>query len=57
MSVIIKSEGEIDNMRQAGRIVAEVLELIKSKLRPGMKTKELDVIVARELIKIYLVIY
>jgi methionyl aminopeptidase len=49
MSIIIKSEREIDIMRQAGRIVAEVLELLKSKLRPGMKTKELDVIAAREI--------
>ncbi len=51
MSIIIKSEREITNMRQAGQTVAEVLELLKSKLRPGMKTKELDVIAARELKK------
>jgi len=49
MSIIIKSEREIDIMRQAGRIVAAVLELLKSKLRTGMNTKELDVIAAREL--------
>lgn len=52
MSIIIKSEREIAIMRQAGRIVAIVLELLKSKLRPGMKTKELDVIAARELKKL-----
>ncbi len=52
MSIIIKSEREIAIMRQAGRIVAIVLELLKSKLRSGMKTKELDVIVARELKKL-----
>ena len=52
MSIIIKSDREIAIMRQAGRIVATVLELLKWQLRPGMKTKELDVIVARELKKL-----
>lgn len=52
MSIIIKSDREIAIMRQAGRIVATVLELLKWELRPGMKTKELDVIVARELKKL-----
>ncbi len=36
-------------MRQSGRIVATVLEVLKSQVRPGMKTNELDVIAAREL--------
>ncbi len=49
MSIIIKSDQEIATMRQAGRIVASVLEMLKSQVRPGMKTKKLDVIVAREL--------
>jgi len=52
MSIIIKSEREIAIMRQAGRIVAIVLDLLKSRLRPGMKTKELDIIAARELKKL-----
>ncbi len=51
MSIIIKSEREIATMRQAGRIVAIVLEMLKSKMRTGMKTKELDVITAKELKK------
>jgi len=38
-------------MRQAGRIVAIVLEMLTKQIRPGMKTKELDTIVARELEK------
>ncbi len=49
MSIIIKSDQEIAVMRQAGRIVATVLEVLKSQVRAGMKTKELDVIAAREL--------
>lgn len=49
MSIIIKSEREIAVMRQAGRILANVMEVLKSNLRPGMKTKELDEITANEL--------
>jgi methionyl aminopeptidase len=49
MSIVIKSDREIATMRQAGRIVAIILEILSEKLRPGMKTKELDVIAAREL--------
>ncbi len=49
MSIIIKSDQELAAMRQAGRIVTTVLEVLKSQVRPGMKTKELDVIAAREL--------
>jgi methionyl aminopeptidase len=52
MSIIIKSEREIDAMRQAGRIVASVLGVLKSQLKPGMKTKELDDIATRELAKL-----
>ena len=49
MSIIIKSDQEIAAMRQAGRILAEVLEVLKRQVRPGIKTKELDIIAAREL--------
>ena len=52
MSIIIKSEHEIAAMRQAGKIVASVLEILRSQLKPGMKTKELDDIAARELEKL-----
>ncbi len=46
MNIIIKTEPEIAIMRQAGRIVAEVLEELKNKLEVGMKTRELDKIAA-----------
>jgi methionyl aminopeptidase len=49
MSIIIKSEREIAVMRQAGRIVAAVLDILSQRLRPGMKTKDLDVIAAGEI--------
>ena len=52
MSIIIKSEREIAAMRQAGRIVAMVLEVLKLHLRVGMKTKELDIMAAEELKKL-----
>jgi methionyl aminopeptidase len=52
MSIIIKSEREIDAMRQAGRIVASVLRILRSQLKPGMKTKELDDIATKELAKL-----
>jgi methionyl aminopeptidase len=37
-----KSRQEIDRMRQAGRIVAEVLALVESELTPGTTTAHLD---------------
>ncbi len=49
MSITIKSDQEIATMRQAGRIVASVLKVLRLQVRPGMKTKELDVIAAKEL--------
>jgi len=52
MSIIIKSDEEIAAMRQAGKITATVLEMLKLQVRPGMKTKELDIIAARELEKL-----
>ncbi|MDI6814991.1 MAG: hypothetical protein QMC90_02760, partial [Dehalococcoidales bacterium] len=36
-------------MRQAGRIVATILEMLKLQVRAGMKTKELDIIAEAEL--------
>ncbi|MBM2824591.1 MAG: Methionine aminopeptidase [Dehalococcoidales bacterium] len=36
-------------MRQAGRIVAKILETLKLEIKVGMKTEELDVIATREL--------
>jgi len=49
MAIIIKSDREIALMQQAGRIVAIVLEILGREIREGMKTKELDIIAAREL--------
>jgi methionyl aminopeptidase len=42
-----KSRQEIEKMRQAGRIVAEVLALVESELKPGVSTAYLDRIAER----------
>jgi methionyl aminopeptidase len=52
MSIIIKSEAEVALMRQAGKVVATILEELKSQVKPGMKTEDLDNISARELKKL-----
>ena len=52
MGIVIRSEQEVMVMRQAGRVVAIVLEILSGAIRPGMETKELDVIAGRELKKL-----
>jgi methionyl aminopeptidase len=37
-----KSRSEIERMRQAGRIVAQVLDRVEAELRPGVSTADLD---------------
>jgi methionyl aminopeptidase len=49
MAINIKSEREIACMRLAGKIVAKVLLVLVDTVRPGLKTKELDVIAEREI--------
>jgi methionyl aminopeptidase len=39
-----KSKGEIEKMRRAGRIVAEVLALVEEELKPGVSTAHLDAV-------------
>lgn len=51
MTIITKTENEIAAMRRAGRIVAMILKTMVEQIRPGMETKELDTIAARELEK------
>jgi len=48
MGIIIKSAEEVAIMRQAGKIVGSVLEILSHQVKPGMTTKELDVIAAKE---------
>ena len=50
--IIIKSQKEIEIMREAGKIVAETHEILKSAIVPGISTLELDKI-AEENIRKY----
>ena len=50
--IIIKSQKEIEIMREAGKIVAETHEILRSAITPGISTLELDKI-AEENIRKY----
>ena len=49
MAIVVKSPHEIESMRRAGRVLAQLLKVLSAEVRPGMKTMELDRITAREL--------
>ena len=42
MAVIIKTPEEIEKMRVAGRLAADVLEMIGEHVKPGVSTEQLD---------------
>src|SRR6516165_6342721 len=42
MAIVCKSPAEIDKMRRSGRIVREVLDLVRSLVRPGATTMDLE---------------
>jgi methionyl aminopeptidase len=42
MAVVLKSSSEIERMRRAGRVVREVLELVRSLVKPGATTLDLE---------------
>ena len=42
MSITIKTPEEIEKMREAGRLAAEVLDMLVPHVRPGVSTLELD---------------
>ena len=41
----LKSKDEIELMRTAGRVVSECLDMVGSEIKPGMTTKQLDLLV------------
>lgn len=51
MGIIIKSPQEIRKMREAGKIVAIVIEKLTEAVKPGIKTKDLDKIALKEIDK------
>ena len=42
MAIVCKSPAEIDKMRRSGRIVREVLDLVRNLVRPGATTMDLE---------------
>src|SRR3990172_12626571 len=48
MPIVLKSRDEIAIMREAGRILAETLQLLVDRVRPGLVEKELDEIARKE---------
>jgi methionyl aminopeptidase len=42
VAVVLKSSQEIEKMRRAGQVVREVLELVRSKVKPGATTLDLE---------------
>ena len=49
--ITIKSKRELELMRTAGRVVAEVLQILEQAIRPGIITAELDKIAERHIRK------
>lgn len=47
--ITIKTPAELRVMREAGRVTAAAREAVVKALRPGIKTRELDAIAAREI--------
>ena len=50
--IIVKSPAEIALMRQAGRILSTALKTVVSQVKPGVNTRELDTLMARELARL-----
>ena len=51
MTITIKNADEIEKMRVAGRLAAEVLEMIEPHVKPGISTGELDRICHRYIVE------
>ena len=49
--IVIKSRNEIKKMRRAGRMVAEILQMLRERVQPGITTLELDRLAEKQCIK------
>ena len=49
--IVLKSAAELETMRAAGRIVAEILALLATRIKPGVTTAELDALAERECLR------
>ena len=52
MAISLKSKDEIKKMRVAGRMAAEVLDLIEDHVVPGVSTETLDQICHNHIVKV-----
>ncbi len=52
MNISVKSRAEIEQMRAAGRLAAEVLDVIGEHVKPGVSTEELDAICHRHIVDV-----
>ena len=46
--IVLKSRAELAKMRDAGKVVDEILALLKERIKPGVTTAELDIVVEEE---------
>lgn len=49
--IILKSKEEIEAMRRAGRVVAEVLAFLREEVRPGVTTGRLDALAEEKILR------
>ncbi|WP_020676876.1 type I methionyl aminopeptidase [Geopsychrobacter electrodiphilus] len=49
--IVVKTSAELERMRNSGRMVAEVLELLGERIAPGVTTLELDRIAEEQCLK------
>ena len=52
MPVTIKTPEQIEKMRAAGRLAAEVLEMLAAHVKPGVSTEELDRLAYRHIVDV-----
>jgi len=52
MGIVLKSPAEIEAMRVAGQLAAEVLQMIRPQVQPGVSTEELDAICHRHITEV-----
>ena len=52
MKISIKSEQDIEMMRIAGRLAAEVLQIVAPHVKPGVSTEELDRICHEHIVQV-----
>ena len=49
--IVLRSDEEIDCIRQAGRIIHKTFETLRKHIKPGVRTEELDSIAREEILK------